>query len=197
MSITDPNEPVPAELRTADFVLRPIVADDAEMDHAAVMETRDHLRLWEQSSWPEDGFTVEANRLDLVGLEQRHAEHRAFTYTVLNPAGTECLGCVYVFPTSASFLVKSTVTAVGDDDWADVEAVVYFWARLSQMEAGMDERLLASLRAWFLEEWKVERAVYVTNETFTQQVELIVRSGLKLKFELVEPDKAGSYLVYG
>ncbi|HEU4849283.1 MAG TPA: hypothetical protein VFS93_02625 [Terrimesophilobacter sp.] len=85
MSFTDPNEPVPPGPRTDEFVLRPIVADDAELDHAAVMETREYLRLWEQSTWPEDDFTVEANRKDLVGLEQRHAAHRAFTYTVLEP----------------------------------------------------------------------------------------------------------------
>jgi len=197
MSITDPNEIVPDELRTADFVLRPIVADDAEMDHAALMETREHLRLWEQSAWPEDDFTVEANREDLAGLEQRHAEHRAFTYTVLEPNGIECLGCVYVFPTSASFLVKSTVIPVGEDEWADVDAVIYFWARLRQMAAGMDERLLTALRAWFNEDWKLERAVYVTNEQFTQQVDLIERTDLNLKFELVEPGKPGKYLVFG
>ena len=197
MSITDSNEPVPAELRTTDFVLRPIVADDAEMDHAAVMETREHLRLWEQSTWTEDDFTVEANREDLGDLEQRHAEHRAITYTVLDPHGTECLGCVYVFPTSASFLVKSTVTPVGEDGWADVDAVIYFWAPLTRMEAGMDERLLAALRAWFAEEWEVERAVFVTNERFTQQVDLIDRTNMNLKFELVEPGKPGKYLVLG
>lgn len=197
MPITDSNEPVPAGLRTADFVLRPIVADDAEKDHAAVMETREHLRLWEQSTWPEDDFTVEANHADLIDLEKRHAEHRAFTYTVLEPNGTECVGCVYVFPTSASFLVKSTVTPVGDDQWADVDAVIYFWARLTQMEAGADELLLTALRAWFAEEWKLERAVYVTNEHFTQQVDLIDRTDLILKFELVEPGKPGKYLVFG
>lgn len=197
MSITDSNQPVPAELRTSDFVLRPIVAADAEMDFAAVMETREHLRLWEQSAWPEDDFTVEANRADLVGLEQGHAERRAFTYTVLEPNGAECLGCVYVFPTSASFLAKSTVTPVGDDKWADVDAVVYFWARLTQMEKGLDERLLAALRTWFREEWRAERTVYVTNERFTQQVDLIDRTDLSLKFELVEPGKPGKYLVFG
>jgi hypothetical protein len=31
-------------LRTEEFVLRPIVADDAELDYAAVMETREYLR---------------------------------------------------------------------------------------------------------------------------------------------------------
>jgi hypothetical protein len=197
MLISDSNEHVPDELRTAEFFLRPIVADDAALDHAALMETRGYLRLWEQSTWPEDDFTVEANRQDLAGLEQRHAEHRAYTYTVLDPVGTECLGCVYVFPTSASFLAKSTVTPVADEEWADVDAVIYFWTRLSQMEAGMDERLLAALRAWFAKEWKVGRAVYVTNEQFIQQVDLIERTDLKLKFELVEPDKPGKYLVFG
>jgi hypothetical protein len=173
------------------------VADDAEMDHAAVVETREYLRLWEQSTWPEDDFTVEANRQDLVDLEQRHAAHRAFTYTVLDPDCTDCLGCVYIFPTSATFLAKSTVTPVGDDEWANVDAVIYFWARLSQMERGMDERLLAALRAWLNEEWKLERTVYVTNEQFKQQVDLIDRTDLNLKFELLEPGKPGRYLVFG
>jgi hypothetical protein len=197
VSFTDSTEPVPTELRTDEFALRPIVADDAEADYAAVIETREYLRLWQQSAWPEDDFTVEANRKDLVDLEQRHAEHRAFTYTVLDPDGTTCLGCVYVFPTSATFLVKSTVTPVHDDRWADVDAVIFFWVRLSQMGTGMDGRLLAAVRAWFNEEWKLNRAVYVTNEQFEQQVDLIDRTDLTLKFELLEPGKPGKYLVYG
>jgi hypothetical protein len=197
MSFTNPNEPVPAGLRTDDFVLRPITAADAELDYHAVMETRHYLRLWEQSSWPEDDFTVGANREDLVGLEQRHNAHRAFTYTVVRPVGTDCLGCVYVFPITATFLAKSVVTPVGDEDWSDVEAVIYFWARLSQMELGLDGRLLDALRAWFDSEWKVTRAVYVTNEQFQHQVDLIDRTDLVLKFTMLEPDKPGMYLVFG
>lgn len=197
MPFSDATEPVPTELRTKEFVLRPIVVDDTEMDYAAVMETREQLRLWRQSTWPEDDFTVEANRTDLIDLEQRHAAHRAFTYTVLDLDGTECLGCVYVFPTSATFLVKSMVTPVGEDEWADVDAVIFFWARLSRMATGMDKRLLAALRAWFNEGWKLKRAVYVTNEQFQQQLDFIDRTDLALKFELLEPGKTGKYLVFG
>jgi hypothetical protein len=197
MPATDLHEPEPPELRTSEFVLRPITADDAPMDHAAVMETREHLRLWEQSSWPEDDFTVEANHTDLLDLEQRHAAGRAYTYTVQDPLGTESLGCVYVFPTHASFLAKATVTPVADDVWVDVQAVVYFWVRQSRMDTGLDGRLLGDLRAWFAEDWKLERTVFVTNEQFTQQVDLIERTDLTRRFELVEPGKAGTYLVYG
>ncbi|HET9899351.1 MAG TPA: hypothetical protein VFQ44_30870 [Streptosporangiaceae bacterium] len=143
------------------------MADDAELDYAAVMETRQHLRLWRQSTWPEDDSTVEENRKDLVECEERHRAGRAFTYTVLDPGGTECLGCVYVFPTAATFLARAAVTPVGDDEWADVQAVVFFWARLPQMEAGVDERHLDALRDWFTREWRLTRTVYATSEPCT------------------------------
>jgi hypothetical protein len=197
VSFIDSNNPVPAWLRTEEFVLRPIVAGDTEMDYAAVMETREHLRLWRQSAWPEDDFTVAANREDVVELEQRNVSGRAFAYTVLDPAGTECLGCIYIYGTSAKFLAKSTVIPVGDDQWSDVDAVVFFWVRLSRMETGMDERLLAALRAWFTEEWKLEKTVYVTSEPFTQQVDLLNNTDMTLKFEVLEPGKPQKRLAFG
>ncbi|MGW4488515.1 hypothetical protein ACWEOE_32300 [Amycolatopsis sp. NPDC004368] len=197
MPFTASTEPVPAELKTAEFTLRPIVAADAELDYAAVMETREPLRLWRQTAWPEDDFTVEANRVDVVDMERRHAEHRAFNYTVLDPAGTTCLGCVYVFPTSATFLAKSTVLPVGENVWADVDAVVFFWVRLGQLARGLDGRLLAALRAWFKESWRFENTGYATSETFTQQVNLLAGNGLTLKFEVREPGKPRKRLVFG
>lgn len=197
MSFSDLGRPVPVGLRTPEFVLRPITADDAARDHAAVMETRDDLRLWEQSTWPADEFTIEANREDLVDLERRHAEHRAFTYTVVDPEDRECLGCVYLFPTGATFLAASAVTAVDDADWAEVDVVVYFWVRASRARLGTDERLLSALRVWLAEEWGFERIVFVTNEQFARQVELLDRTDLRVRFELVEPEKPGTYLVYG
>jgi hypothetical protein len=193
VSSTELNQPVPAELRTEEFALRPIVAGDAELDYAAVMATRAQLRLWRQSTWPEDDFTVEENRKDLVECEERHLAGRAFTYTVLDPGGAECLGCVYVFSTTAKFLARAAVTPVGDDEWADVEAVVFFWARSPSIE----ERLLAALRTWFTEKWKRTRTVYVTSEPFTQQMDLLNRTDMQVKFELQEPGMSGKRLVFG
>jgi hypothetical protein len=197
VAITDPDFPVPSGLTTGEFALRPIKATDAEADYAAVMETREQLRLWEQSDWPADDFTVDGNREDLVGLEERHDAHSAYTYTVVDPAGTEALGCVYVFPIGAKFLARSEVTPLDDALWDAVEAVVYFWARRSRMDVGMDARLLDALRGWFATEWGLSRVGYVTNEQFRQQVELLERTDLRRRFELREPGKAGAYLVYG
>ena len=187
----------PSGLSTAEFVLRPIVAGDAQLDYEAVMATRGPLRLWRQSTWPEDDFTVAENRTDLVELEERHVAGRAFTYTVLDPDGTTCLGCVYVFPTNATFLARATVTPVGDATWAEVDAVVFFWVRLDRMQTGMDGHLLAALRTWFCEDWKLTRTVYATSVPFRQQVDLLDRTDLTLQFELLEPDRAAKRLVYG
>lgn len=193
MSLTEPGD---AGLRTAEFVLRPITAEDAAADHAAVMETRDLLLGWEQSGWPAEDFTVEANREDLRDLEFRHAEHRAYTYTVVAPAGSPCLGCVYVFPTAAIFLARSAVTQLGGIRWEDVEAVVYFWVRASRLPDALDARLLDALRGWFTPEWGLRSSVFVTSEGFEEQVRLLRGAGLSEVFEVREPGKVGRYLAF-
>lgn len=161
------------------------------------METRVDLRTWEQSSWPSDDFTVEENRQDLADLEQRHRERRAYTYTVLTPDGATCLGCVYIFPTTATFLTKATVTPVTEEaQWAEIDAVVDFWVRRARIASAMDVRLLAAIRTWLDETWALTRTVFVTNEQFERQVHLLHSAGLQVQFELREPGKPGTYLVY-
>jgi hypothetical protein len=186
----------PEGLTTQDFILRPIVAADAEMDYAAVMESREHLRAWEQSSWPADDFTVAANRQDLELLERRHGNREAFTYTVMDPAGTECLGCVYIMPPDARMFAKARITPVGDRRWEDYDAAVYFWVRTSRLATQTDRMLLDALRAWLSQDWSLGRHLFVTNEQFAQQVDMIEHANLQVRFTIEEPDKPGLYLAY-
>lgn len=186
----------PARLATEDFVLRPITVADAALDYAAVMESRVVLRLWQQSSWPADDFTVDDNRTDLELMEKRHSAGEAFGYTVLSPNESECLGCVYVFAHDARFLAASDVTAVTDASWDRIDAAVYFWVRTSRVATGLDRSLLGHLRRWFADDWGFDDTVFVTSDLFTQQVQLIDSTDLELRFEIVEPDKPGRYLGY-
>jgi hypothetical protein len=87
------------------------------------------------------------------------------------------------------------VDALGDLSWDEVDAVVYFWVRASRVE--LEARLLAELRDWFAREWGFERTVFVTNEQFTRQTALLAGTDLRVRFDLREPDKAGTYLVFG
>lgn len=58
-------------------------------------------------------------------------------------------------------------------------------------------RLLAALRAWFARDWDLERTEFVTNEQFAQQAALIRGADLTLQFELREPGKPDTFLVFG
>lgn len=186
----------PAGLRTDEFLLRPIRTSDAELDYDAVMESREFLRLWEQSSWPEDDFTVEANREDLDKLERRHADGESFAYTVMDPAETRCLGCVYILPTDAHMFSRSEISATDAAPWSAYEAAVYFWVRKARIADGLDRRLLETLDPWLERDWSIGRHLFVTSEQFEQQVSMIEGAGLRRMFEIDDPKHVGRSLAY-
>jgi hypothetical protein len=186
----------PAGLKTRQFVLRPLLGSDAELDYDAVMESREFLRKWEQSTWPENEFTVEANREDLLKHERQHVEGEAFTYTVMSLDETECLGCVYVLPPDANMWSGAHVTTVGTDSWSECDATVFFWVRTSRLAEGLDRALLNSVLAWFEREWSFKAPVIVTNEQFDQQVAMIESTDLVRRFELRVPGNPGTFLAY-
>jgi hypothetical protein len=183
-------------LATDEFLLRPIRRTDAQWDYEAVMETKDFLRDWEGTGWPEDGFTVEGNEEDLVRLEQRHQSSESFTYTVVSRAAARCLGCVYIFPTSAQLFTKAQVIPRGDVAWSAFQAAVYFWVRKSAMAEGLDHRLLQALNTWLHREWSLDRYLLITNERVYHQMALLESTGRKALFELRYPSKPSAELAF-
>lgn len=185
------------ELRTDEYLLRPITAEDAQLDYDAVMESKEFLRKWEQSTWPADDFTVEANRKDMEKMERRHQKDEAYGYTVLNLEETECLGCVYVFPPDAPWYSDSEKAAASDKQWSDYRAVVAFWIRKSRLADGLDRRLLETLRSWLRDDWQIDDHLFITNEEFEQQVGIIEDTDLELRFRLADPENSGDELAFG
>ncbi|MEU6246361.1 N-acetyltransferase [Glycomyces sp. NPDC047010] len=196
MPFTTMDSGAPAGFATDDFLLRPIRAADAELDYAAVMESRDYLLGWEQTGWPAEDFTVEANREDLEKLERWHEDGAGFTYTVMDPAETECLGCVYLRSTTARAYAGARITPVGDHRWDAYEATVSFWVRRSRLGTPTDTGLLARLRTWLARDWSLRGHLFTTSELFTQQVDLIGRTDLRHRFTIEKPDTPGRYLAY-
>ena len=92
--------------------LRPIREDDAAIDHAAVMGSRE--RLWELYGqawgWPPETMTVEQDRADLA----RHAEEmttgQSFNYAIFDADEHELLGCVYIDPRAQPGSAGATVS---------------------------------------------------------------------------------------
>jgi hypothetical protein len=188
----------PPVLRTRELLVRPIRTDDATLDHEAVMASKEMLRTWEQTGWPENGFTVDENREDLERLVARHKDGSAFTYTVLVPDESLCLGCVYIFPTDFATYARASITPLQDGPgWDDYDVAVHFWVRTSRLDDGLDVRLLTELLGWLVSEWDFDSPLFVTSERLDQQVRILEDAGLRRAFRLDDPKESGTSLAFG
>jgi hypothetical protein len=115
---------------------------------------------------------------------------------MMNPTETQCLACVYVFPSDAQLFTKAHIAAINDDRWSDFEAVIHFWVRTSRIADGLDRRLLDTLAQWFAHDWRLERYLLVSSEQCEGQVALIQSTGRGLRFELEYPDRTGKELAF-
>jgi hypothetical protein len=139
-----PDFVAPLTLETEQFRLEPLGPQHNEPDYDAWSSSREHIHAtpgWETSKWPDDR-TLEDNLRDL----SRHAgdfEQRAgFTYTVLDPATGEVIGCLYIYPDRS-----------GVDD-----AHVQSWVRASRAE--LDAPLWRAVTKWLAAEWPFDRVAY-------------------------------------
>lgn len=128
---------VPEKLETEEFRLRMLTIHDVVKDYDAVMSSVEHLKtIWPGGRWP-DGLTLEQNLIDLGWHQKEFQTRRSFAYTVENPSGSKVVGCVYLEPTHKR----------------GYDAVVYLWARQSELAGGLESRLHAAVKSWISEAW--------------------------------------------
>ena len=89
---------IPLVHQTEQFTFRPLTPQYTELDFEALMATKTVLRQWSNSPWPQDDFTLEANRADLKRHEDEFHSGEAYAYTVLNPSESRVEGCLYINP---------------------------------------------------------------------------------------------------
>ncbi|NJN81422.1 MAG: GNAT family N-acetyltransferase [Caldilineaceae bacterium] len=178
--------PIPSGTSTDRLLLRPLRATDVELDYDAVISSAEQLRAWSQSSWPGDGFTLAENLDDLQRHEREHIERVAFTFTVLDPTASRCLGCVYLTA------VRPVVAQLISDLVAEPVYVtnVGFWVRTSEVENGLDAHLLATLLAWLAADWRFDRAVFGISHKDPRQTSLLEEAGLERRSEYHLPERA-------
>ena len=152
MDFFPPDATPPTEIRTDRLLLHPLTVGHVDLDYAAVMASREQLNRWSQTTWPTPDFTLAENRADLERHQREHTEGIAFTYTVLDPTASRCLGCVYITP-----VPDSSAHLYTKEDYA---ARVGFWIRSDELDSDLESHLLATLRAWFVAEWPFDRILY-------------------------------------
>jgi RimJ/RimL family protein N-acetyltransferase len=122
--------------------LRPIRADDVDIDFPAVMGSRD--RLWakygEAWGWPPADMSFEADREDLARHEKEIAAHETFNYAVLDEGESELLGCVYIDPPD-------------DRSPAGTDAVSSWWVVDREAGGSLERALDETIPGWLAEAW--------------------------------------------
>ena len=170
---------VPSGLRTDEFLLRMLRATDVELDYDAVMASKEILRLRSGGRWPREGFTLEENLADLQQHEVEFHARTSFTYTVMNDAETECLGCVYIYALE-QLLRRTQAPEEHVAGVRDYEAEVSFWVRQNRIADDLDRRLLAALIPWLRHDFAFTRVLLRAFGREQRQVAIMREAGLRV-----------------
>ncbi|MCC6226130.1 MAG: N-acetyltransferase [Microthrixaceae bacterium] len=147
MTTTEPwlppqwSHPLRVELWTGHH-LRPIRADDVDLDYPAVMGSQARLYsifgpVW---GWPPADMTFEQDLADLVRHEEEIARHESFNYALFDAGETALLGCVYIDPPETT----------------DADADISWWVVDDLVGSEVDLALSETIPAWISAEWPFE-----------------------------------------
>jgi hypothetical protein len=122
--------------------LRPIRADDVDIDYPAVMGSRASLwaRYGEAWGWPPETMTFEQDRDDLARHEVEIAAQETFNYAVLDQDETELYGCCYIDPPD-------------DGSPLGTDAVVSWWVVDAMAGTALERALADVFPAWLSGTW--------------------------------------------
>jgi hypothetical protein len=136
---------VPRELIAPPFRLEPLGPQHNSVDYAAWTSSIEHIRAtpgFVGRDWPDPGMSPEGNLADLERHADDFARRAGFTYTVIEIASGETIGCVYIYPAR-------------DEDH---DAHVTSWVRGDR--ATLDGSLYEAVSTWLSAAWPFRAASY-------------------------------------
>lgn len=160
-----------------------------EEDYKAVMDSKEILRIWSQSSWPEDSFTPQENKEDLKHHIEDNQTHSAYGYMIFSADKKKCLGSVYVNPLQP----VADNYSMTDNEKA---ALTKFDARIDYWTiAGMEKEVFLELHNWFLEEWRIN-PLFAARKGMQERLEVYDSLKVGLKYDLKSKTSDMSLLLY-
>ncbi len=126
--LVPPDFKIPDVLETDKFKLRMLKVTDVVKDYDAVITSVNHLQgiFGPRSKWPSKDLTFEQDLIDLGWHQKEFQIRSSFAYTVMNPGESQCLGCIYIFPSTKS----------------GFDAEVYMWVKKSAYARNSQDRHL-------------------------------------------------------
>ena len=142
----------PADLVCDGFVLAPLGPEHNERDYAAWSSSIEHIHstpgfgLSHPDPWPYP-MTLAENLGDLQEHQEDFEAREGFTYTVLDPADGDVIGCVYIYPPQGELH----------------DAAVRSWVR--KTHAALDIPLWRAVSEWLASDWPFAVVAYAPRMT--------------------------------
>lgn len=184
-------DPIPEYLEHETFCFEVLHPKHVELDFQALMKSKDFLRRWSNSAWPEDHFKVEDNLIDLEWHYEEFKEKTAFTYTILNQENTNCLGCIYIRPVSS-------IPSLSPKDKAKLDPFQFFisyWVITDIRNTQLENEIFNAIHYWLLSDWQFQSFLFVSNAQIPEQIEIYRNHQMELFWELVEKKRHQQFWV--
>lgn len=176
MSLNPNSLEVPIRLETANFVVHRQRASDNELDFDAVMSSKEILREWSDSEWPEEDFNLEQNGQDIAEHIADHKQNSDYGFSIFAPNEELLLGSLYLnavgplienYPTDPMTLARLL----------KFDVRVEYWLR-SGVGPEIEMRFVAAVIKWLEEKWWFERPVFGSRKDMFTRRELYADLGM-------------------
>jgi hypothetical protein len=184
-------DPIPEYLEREAFCFEVLHPKHVELDYQALMKSKDFLRRWSNSPWPEDHFKVEDNLIDLEWHYTEFKGKNAFTYTILDQFKTNCLGCIYIRPVTS-------IPSLSPEEKAKLDPFQFFisyWVITDIRNTRLENEIFNATRGWLLSDWQFRSVLFVSNSQITEQNEIYQNNQMKLFWELEEKKRHQQFWV--
>lgn len=119
-------------------------SDLQDLDYKSVMESKHMLGDIFLGAWPDDVTSPEANLRHINEHYEDFLNRTGFTYSVLNPEGNECLGCIYIYPSLK----------------CGFDIATYFWVHARLIGTPFEQNFENFLTQWLNSDWPFQNVGY-------------------------------------
>lgn len=169
--------PVPEIYSTDLFVIRRQMRTDNVLDFQAVMTSRQELRVWSDSDWPQDEFTIEENAADLDMHIGEHARDEAYGFSIFDATHSTLLGSLYLSQVAsivANYQVDPSLAA----RLKHFDVCADYWLRQG-VSAEIKSAFLQTVQAWLSEAWWFTNVAFGSRRGMVDQRRQYLEAGLR------------------
>jgi hypothetical protein len=167
---------VPIRLETAEFVIHRQRISDHQLDYLAVMDSKETLREWSDSEWPEDDFTLEQNAEDIAGHIADHEQDEDYGFSIFSPNENQLLGSLYLnsvapllenYPTDPETLKRLL----------EFDVRLEYWLRTGT-SAGLEKNFVQAVLTWLEASWWFKHPVFGSRRNMNSRRKLYAELGM-------------------